>query len=58
MVPINKKIIPNLVNSNIEKGAKFILEYSSSWLRFSIIELTTRFVDVPINVSVPPKIAA
>ena len=46
---MNRKIKPNAVNSNIENG----------WRLYSvIIELTTRLVDVPMRVKVPPKIAA
>ena len=44
-----RKIDPNAVNSNMEKGVRL---YSD------IIELTTKLVDVPIRVRVPPKIAA
>ena len=48
--------MPNLVNSNIENGEipfGYTLDTCSS-----INELTTKFVDVPISVNVPPKIAA
>ena len=45
-----KKINPNFVNSNIAKGCKDVDS--------SMKELTIKFVEVPINVSVPPNIAA
>ena len=48
-VPIIKNTIPSLVNSNILKVCK---------LFDSKNELTSKLVDVPIKVKVPPKIAA
>ena len=48
-VPNIRNMSPSLVNSNMENGVR---------LYFAIMELTIRFVEVPISVSVPPKIAA
>ena len=42
--------MPNLKNSNIEKGSIIVLS--------SIYELIIKFVEVPIKVNVPPYIAA
>ena len=48
-VPIAKKTNPNFVNSNIWNGSRPLL---------LAMELASMFVEVPINVVVPPKIAA